>query len=229
MASSPKIKKPSIAIRIFSWGFFVMVLGSVAFVWVDQGLKKNNSSKLPPLGQIPEFVLMERSEKSISLQDLKGKVWVADFIFTSCTGPCPMMTMRMAELQDALQGESGVRFVSFSVDPKTDTPAILRSYADNYGADKEKWYFLTGDEKIIHNISRKGFLLAAGRNPQEQIDKGSDRVSHSLRFVLVDRQARIRGYYSGVDSQSLEQLQADVRKLLSSRPTRAEQGESVEQ
>lgn len=216
MASSPKIEKPSIWIRIVSWGFLVMVLSSVALVWVDQGLQKNNSSKLPPLGQIPEFVLMERSEKQISLQDLKDKVWVADFIFTSCKGPCPMMTMRMAELQDALKGEDGVRFVSFSVDPETDTPAVLRSYADNYGAEKDRWYFLTGDEKIIHNISRKSFLLATSRNTQKQIDAGADTVNHSLRFVLVDKQSRVRGYYSGVDTQSLEQLQADVRTLLDS-------------
>ena len=216
MASNPKIAKPSLGIRILSWGFLVMVLSSVAIVWVDQVLQKTGPSELPPLGQIPQFVLMERSEKQISLQDLKDRVWVANFIFTSCKGPCPMMTMRMAELQDALKGEDGVRFVSFSVDPQTDTPAILRSYADNYGAEKDRWYFLTGDEKIIHNISRKGFLLAANRNTQEQIDDGSDSVNHSLRFVLVDKQARVRGYYSGVDAQSLEQLQADVRTLLDS-------------
>ncbi len=159
---------------------------------------------LPVIAAVPDFTLTERSGKSLSLADLRGKVWVADFFFTTCGGPCPIMTNRMRELQQALKDEGlgGVVTVSFTVDPETDTPEQLRDYARMFGADPYPWHFLTGEQEKIFDLSIKGFKLAA----LESQDGGSHEVEHSPRFILVDKQGRIRGYYEIVTDEEINEL-----------------------
>ncbi|MEP0842761.1 MAG: SCO family protein [Phycisphaerae bacterium] len=162
--------------------------------------------------ELPGFSLTERSGQTVTLGTLKGKVWVADFIFTTCQGPCPMMTRRMAGLQSNLAGEAGVRFLTITVDPRMDTPDRLRRYADQFRAPKDRWLFLTGEREAIYKLSTEGFRLAA--IVDDAAAAPSDHpILHSTKFVLVDRQARIRGYYDGTSEEDVKRLETDARRL----------------
>ncbi len=172
---------------------------------------------LPVLGKVPNFQLTERSGAPKTLADLNGKVWIADFIFTRCAGICPLMTRKMSKVQKELAAEPRVSFVSFSVDPEHDTPEVLKEYAQKYEADPERWLFLTGDKKQIFDLSSQHFHLGVGDIPEaeQETPENSMQVQHSSKFVLVDAQGQIRGYYSSEEESSLEALAGDARKLAS--------------
>jgi enediyne biosynthesis protein E4 len=160
-------------------------------------------------GSVPDFSLTERGGKILSLSDLRNAIWIADFIYTNCTDTCPMQTAAMAQLQDQLPNQIDLKLVSFSVDPERDTPAVLSEYAARYKADARRWLFLTGDKKQVAHLVQDGFRLSA-----VPADDASGAVLHSTRFVLVDRQSRIRGYYDSRDREALQRLKNDVAKLL---------------
>lgn len=157
---------------------------------------------------VPDFSLTDQTDKTVTLQELKGKVWVADFIFTNCGGTCPMMTDKMRKLQEALPAE--IRMVSFTVDPVRDTPKALAAYAAEHGATRDRWLFLTGDKQAMYDICVKGFKLPL----DEEGGTPAEPIAHSTRFVLVDKQGEIRGYYSGTEDDELKRLAADAKKLL---------------
>jgi cytochrome oxidase Cu insertion factor (SCO1/SenC/PrrC family) len=171
---------------------------------------------LEDLGAVPQFALVSQRGDTVRLPDLAGRVWIADFIFTRCTSTCPMMTERMLDLEDALADVSRLRFVSISVDPVYDTPERLAEFAASYGADTERWYFLTGEKAAIRSLSVDGFHL--GMEEASAADKaaGAESVMHSTRFVLVDGRGHIRGYYNGISPDDMKKLQKDVRRLASS-------------
>lgn len=177
---------------------------------------RGGGEPLPVLGTLPEFELTDSSGRAVSRADLAGRIWVADFIFTSCAGVCPVLSARMAEIQREL-GERGIdaRLVSFSVDPARDTPAILSEYAARYGADPSVWWFLTGERDTLYDLIGKGFLLSvAEREPDEAgRDDGHELITHSDRLVLVDGKGRIRGYYHGTDRAAAEALLGDLQRL----------------
>lgn len=159
---------------------------------------------------MPEFSLVERSGRPATRAALRGRPWIADFIFTRCAGICPAMTARMAALRTRLAG-APVRFVSFSVDPRTDTPEVLARYAAAAGADAD-WWFVTGPMSDLHALSTQGFKLAAMENaPGAQTADGP--FLHSAKFVLVDGEGVIRGYYDSEDPAALVALEADARRL----------------
>ena len=161
------------------------------------------ASKLPVYDAVPHFVLTDSYGKSFNSDSLKGKVWVADFIYTHCPGPCPRMTSQMNQLQKKMEGSEGVRFVSFSVDPARDTPAVLQAFAQHFGGPTESWYFLTGNPDTLHLLARNVF-------------KVGDLISvmdHSTKFMIVDKRGRIRGYYSTFDPEGLTALTNDVKTL----------------
>jgi protein SCO1/2 len=163
---------------------------------------------LPLMNTVPEFTLTERSAREVKNQDLAGQIWIADFVYTSCGGLCPIMSEKMRKLQDTLPAE--VRLVSFSVDPDVDTPAVLTEYAKKFGADPNRWLFLTGSKESLFQLSKDGFKLAvddSGGTEQEPI-------THSSRFALVDREGRIRGYYSMEDPSELAHIIKDAKSLL---------------
>jgi len=170
------------------------------------------AESLPVIAPVPEFALIERSGEPFGLDNLRGKVWIADFIFTRCAGTCPIMTSRMAELQSLLakKGFPDIRLVSFTVDPEYDTPEILRKYAEVHGASPETWFFLTGPGDEIQELAVKGFRLSAATGS----GNAEEPIIHSVRFVLVDGLARIRGYYDGTEEDSLEQILRDVRTII---------------
>ena len=137
--------------------------------------------------------------------DLAGRVWIADFVFTRCPDVCPLLSTRMAALQKSLAtGDDPVRLVSISVDPAHDTPAVLAEYAERYHAGPG-WLFLTGSRDAVAGLLRDGFRVAfADDGPP------ASPITHSDRFVLVDRQLRVRGYYHGNDEADLRRLVADA-------------------
>ena len=166
--------------------------------------REMRGSGLPIYDTVPNFKLMERSGRQVSLSDLKGEVWVADFIFTHCADTCPVMSLRMKGLQETAQAQ-GIRLVSFSVDPTRDTPEVLSTYAEQYGADKNRWLFLTGKEDFIHSLAKEGFRLGVDKAGKET------PILHSEKFVLVDRKGRIRGYFeSGSEDGKKELIRAIV-------------------
>lgn len=163
-------------------------------------------------GAVPEFSLVERSGKNVTLAELRGKVWVADFIYTTCNDTCPMQSATMAKLQ-AQHGNNGdLRLISFSVDPDHDTPAVLSRYADRFKANADRWLFVTGDKEQIVQLVQGGFRLSA-----VALTEGKSKetvIIHSPRFVLVDRKSVIRGYYDSRDNTALERLNKDVATLI---------------
>ena len=161
-------------------------------------------TRIPGL-RSPAFALTDQDGKPFSSEALKGKAWVADFFFTSCTGPCPVMSGKMAQLAKKLAGEPRVEFVSFSIDPETDTPAALKAYAGKLGAST-RWHFLTGGNNATFDIARAMKLPAV---PAE----GTNPIFHSTKFVLVSPTGEVAGYYTFNDPAALEQLTKDARAL----------------
>src|ERR1700745_758183 len=163
-------------------------------------------------GTVPEFVLVNQDGQNFGSAQLRGKIWIADFIYTTCPGPCPMISSRMSELQKPLE-KSDVHLVSFTVDPEKDTPAVLRGYARNLQAEPGRWDFLTGPKSAIYKLSHDGFKLA--------VSDGSDAQGlpvHSTRIVLVDRGGQIRGYYDATEAEAITKLLADTNHLLREQP-----------
>jgi len=158
---------------------------------------------LDVFGQIPQFELVAQDGQPFHSQVLAGKIWVADFIYTTCPGPCPRMTSQMREVQDAVSKLPDVRLVSFTVDPAQDTPPVLAAYAKLHGASPALWSFLTGPVPTLQMLDRDAFKLG-------DIDA---TMQHSTRFVLVDGQGRIRGYYDTSEPASIPKVIADVSAL----------------
>ncbi len=158
---------------------------------------------LPVYSQIPQFRLTSQTGEAFGRDRLDGKIWVADFIFTACAGPCPRMSYLMSKVQQASKDMPDVRLVSFTVDPDNDTPPVLAEYAKRYRADPGRWHFLTGDVKTLDNLAYDAFRVG-------NVD-GS--LNHSTRLVLVDRKARVRGYYGLEDGATLTRLLEDLKRI----------------
>lgn len=157
--------------------------------------------------QIPEFSLTERSGKQLSRADFAGKIWVADFFYTTCPGPCPMLTSRLSALHERVKGNDKVRLVSISLDPEKDTPDVLQQYAERFKAGPN-WLFFTGDKAAIYDLSLNGFKLAAveERNNPEPI-------THSTKLVMVDGEGWVRGIYEGVGEDENDRIVEDIARL----------------
>lgn len=175
-----------------------------AWVVLDRGGRDN--APLPEIGPVPAFGLMDETGTPVDESIFRGKVSVVDFIFTTCAGICPMMSGRMAWLQEELRDHPDVRFVSFSVDPATDTPEVLTEYGKRYGAIPGRWTFVTGDRKQIYEMTQNGFHLGLEA-------EGEDAIIHSPRFVLVDRKGSIRGYYDSDSTDAMDLLLEQVVTL----------------
>jgi cytochrome oxidase Cu insertion factor (SCO1/SenC/PrrC family) len=178
-----------------------------------EGIAGDTGDTLSDLGEAPDFTLRDRSGNDIGQLDLRGKVWVVDFIFTQCGSICPMMTARMAELQERLQDEPELYLVSISVDPERDTPERLQEYATTYGAG-QRWFFLTGEWETIFDLCLNGFKLGLERRDAAELEPGQDPILHSKRFLLVDREGRMRGAYDGTSRDDLDLLTEHARRLL---------------
>lgn len=240
-------------------------------VWTWQGRRPGKGGEDRPLeglqnfGAVPDFSLIQRDGRRVTLADLRGKVWIANFIYTHCTDTCPLQSTQMARLQEELKTEPDFRSVSITVDPEQDTPEVLSEYAARFSANRDRWLFLTGEKRAVYTLAVVGFRLSVAdpeeldqdprnkRSPSNRpqarqenpFQQPEGRVGaftrflqtagksllepapalahhgapgkpfiHSSRFALVDRQARIRGYYPGTDEQALGRLRRDVGTLL---------------
>jgi protein SCO1/2 len=159
---------------------------------------------LPTYNIVPDFELIDQTGQEFRSADkLNGHVWVANFIFTTCMGPCPRMSSQIKQIRDATSDIPDRRLVSFTIDPKRDTPEVLAAYGKRFNADPANWFLLTGAREKLHDLSRNVFMLG-------DID---GRLEHSTRFVLIDRQSRVRGYYDSSDAESVQRAVADLRAL----------------
>lgn len=152
-------------------------------------------------GEVPAFQLTNQLGQPVNRSALDGHVWVADFVFTNCEGPCPRMSSHMRALQNATDGR--VKLVSFTVDPDKDTPPVLAAYAQRFGADAARWSFLTGDKSTLNTLDQDAFKLGT-------IGAGMD---HSTRFVLIDKRSQIRGYYGIAEGDPVARIARDAARL----------------
>ncbi|RKQ18327.1 SCO family protein [Oceanobacillus bengalensis] len=182
-----------------------MVVLTIFLVACGQELETNMSK------QVMGFEFTTQDQETLSLEELKGEWWIADFIFTNCTTVCLPMTSNMSKLQDKMKEENlDAQLISFSVDPEYDTPEVLKEYAESYQADLENWAFLTGyDFQTIKELSVNSFMSALEKPPE-----GSNQVMHGTRFYLVNPEGEVVKNYKGVEIESIEQIINDLKIVL---------------
>jgi protein SCO1/2 len=188
------------AARRFPWtigiGLLLLILSlSLAFLLAKAQSRAGHHEQLPILASIADFSLKNQNGATVSLAALRGQVWVADIIFTTCPGPCLRMTRQMKELQDALPADNKTKLVSLTTNPDYDTPAILKTYGEHNGANWNRWMFLTGTKKQINNLATDSLKLSAVEKKPEERTTPEDLWIHSTIFVLVDKHAQLRGIY----------------------------------
>lgn len=182
-------------------------------------------------GRVTTFTLTERSGRAVTLDDFRGLVWVANYMYTECTESCPTQTLQFAQLDRELPADAPLRLVSITVDPGHDTVAVLRRYAQEHGAT-ERWWFLTGAEQEIYCLARAGMRLSVAPPGQGPIEcrrawqwgpprawanhgSGGITILHTARAVLIDGEGRIRAYHLATEPESMHRLRANLRRLLS--------------
>lgn len=189
----------------------IVLLGMAALVLLALGAgiiisKAGRSLQvLPVLGDVPAFAFVEQSGRPFGLEDLKGRISVVNFFFTSCPGICPVMAARYSEMYDLYEGSDQLQLVSITVDPTRDSLPVLRQYAADHGVTDDRWVFLREpDMAAVIALSERGFMLAADSLP----------YGHSGKFALVDSKGQIRGYYSHDDEEAQRQLRLHIRALV---------------
>jgi protein SCO1/2 len=183
------------------------------------GVKSSKEAKLLTIGPAPKFELTNQDNVKVSNETYKGKVYVLEFFFTTCPSICPKMNMSMLEIEKTFFGNPNFGIVSITIDPKHDTPQVLKDHAKLLGVKSSNWNFLTGDRNVIMDLSNKGFNLYAGEN-----DKVSGGFEHSGLFALIDKDGNIRCrkdefgnpsiYYDGLDKKGVRDIQQDIKILL---------------
>jgi protein SCO1 len=181
-------------------------------------LKAQAAKPLPVYGSIADFALTNQNNRTVSLADLRGHVWVADVIFTRCPGPCLKMTRQMKELQQALPATSDARLVTLTTDPNFDTPPVLKTYAERFAAEPNRWLFLTGQKQQIATLATDSLKLTALEKQPGDRESPEDLFVHSTLFVLADKQGQLRGVFEtsgdGIDPREVQsRILAAVRQL----------------
>jgi protein SCO1/2 len=215
--TAPANNEPPARIPRLGWAIAFLVATTVvawAYVQFSESIQSRTvAPRLEKYAPAPNFQLTAQDGSTVTKADLKGKVWVANFIFTRCGGPCPLMTSRMAEVNQALGNKAkDVELISITVDPENDTPEVLKEYGERAGATPDKWKFLTGPKDQIEEVVQKGFLQALSREP-------SGTPIHATRFVLVDRDGWMRGFQDGNDPEVVQKLLMDIGDVLRESPS----------
>lgn len=174
------------------------ILGCLVVLLKYEPTQQRASAALPAIGLVAPFTLTNQAAQPVSLEDLKGRPWVADIIFTRCAGPCPEMTRKMKELQDTLPAGSTARLITLTTDADYDTPEVLARYGERYGADSNRWTFLTGDPVAIANLAIDSLKLTVMEKPAEERTDPNDLFVHSTIFVVVDKKGQLRGAFESV-------------------------------
>jgi protein SCO1 len=163
----------------------------------------HRSRELPKYDRVPRFTTIDSEGRPFTADELAGKVWIVDFIYTNCPAECPLMSSQMRKVSQQVSGEPDVGLLSISVDPARDTPPVLHQFAQKYGAPTKQWLFVTGKPETVHELAYNTFHVG------DVIGK----IEHSTKFVLVDKSATIRGYYSSFDPESIAQILKDAEFL----------------
>lgn len=158
---------------------------------------------------IPPFSFVDQERQTISGKNLDGKIYVADFFFTSCPSICPTMQRNMLSVFKAYQGKADFKLVSFTIDPRHDTIPVLKNYAEKLGAKADQWYFLLGKKEDVYQLAEKNYLVSVSENKE-----APGGYVHQGWLVLVDKKGRVRGAYDGTDKKQVDQLIADVKVLM---------------
>jgi len=208
-AAAARPRLPIALLAVASLGLAV----SVFLLYQAWGLRRTvqeyGRDELPRLSALPDFSAISETGSPVTKASLGGKVFVADFIFTTCPGICPGMTAKMKSLAGQLRDEPLVRFVSFTVDPDHDTPEVLARYGREHGADPSRWSFLRMEKESLRKLSREGFRLAV----EDAGGGSSEPILHSTRFVLVDASGVIRGYFDSDEPGAMAALADGARRL----------------
>lgn len=167
--------------------------------------------KLPILNTVQNFYFIKQDGSKVSQQEVKNRVYVAEFFFTTCKGICPKMNKNMKAIYEKFKTDSNFLVISHTVNPGTDSLPILNHYADSLGASKENWWFVTGSKSDLYRAARESYLLDDPKNNSKNID---EQFLHTQFFTLVDRQGRVRGVYDGIKKDEVEQLVKDINELI---------------
>lgn len=210
--TAPAKKGPNFT--LISIIFFLIVAGGLLVGYRYQQLyarMMEMNKGLAPIKEVPAFTMQNQDGESVNPSKFFGHIWLADFVFTRCPGPCLRLTKQFAELQRDLPKD--VKFASFSVDPEFDAPAVLKKYGIANGADFNRWSFFTSDKEQMRHVVIKGFMttMADQTNPELVATEGP--VIHSAVIVLIDQKGRIRKYYDGLDPEAIKQLKEAVKYL----------------
>jgi protein SCO1 len=196
----------------------VVILPCLAWLLLTRG--HNHFRHLPILGPaeistagdtiyhtVPPFSFVNQEGKTITDNDLKGKIYVANFFYATCPRECPKMSDQLKRVQDAFIKDDQVRIISHTINPEHDTVQVLADYAKKYGADPARWWFVTGNKEAINTIAQNGYIVSAaqGKNPED--------FFHSQDLILVDKEKHIRGFYDGLDAPYVDTLIAEIKVL----------------
>ncbi|MCF6314398.1 MAG: SCO family protein [Verrucomicrobiales bacterium] len=176
--------------------------------------KQQAHAQLDSYKEVEPMTFTNQKNEAVSTTDLKGKVWVASFVFTSCNTECSYLTYRLRRVLAKLADEKDFLMVSFTVDPQTDTPERLKTYAQRYGRDTPQWHFLTGDYKKMTRIVKNNFLLPIAGGEQKEKLLASNKLVHSNRYAVVDKQGVVRYYVDGMSPNAEAMILDAVRQLL---------------
>ncbi len=196
--------------------FIVLIFGIWAVPKIIDHFKEPD---LAITGSVPDFSFTNQNDKTITNKTFEDKVYVVEFFFTTCPSICPIMNQNMLKIEKEFYGNPNFGIASFTIDPKTDTPTVLKEYAKNYGVSHPNWHFLTGDKEEIYKLSNEGFKLYSA-----QEDEAPGGFEHSGLFALIDKEGNIRSrydefgnpkiYYNGLEDSEIKMLKEDIKKLL---------------
>jgi protein SCO1/2 len=195
---------------LFLAGFFIVLFVGFYFA-LAAFVPGFRAPTLPVLSYVPRFSFNDQSGRLITDRDLEGKVYVAEYFFTTCRGICPKLNGNMKKIADDYVHEPDFRILSYTVDPETDTVARMKHYADSLGADPQKWFFLTGRKDSLYHLARTGYLLDDPKNNAINID---EQFLHTQFIALVDKSGRVRKIYDGLKKDELDELEKDITTLL---------------
>jgi len=169
-----------------------------------------------PLSKVPPFFFKDQEGRLVTDRDLAGKVYVAEYFFTTCKGICPKLNTNMKDIARDFAGEADFRLLSYTVDPETDSVARMKVYADSIGADPAKWYFLTGRKDSLYLLARNGYLLD---DPKNNVTNINDQFLHTQFVALVDKNGKVRKIYDGLKKDELADMEKDIKSLLREKAT----------
>ncbi|HWB91229.1 MAG TPA: SCO family protein [Puia sp.] len=194
----------------FLAGFFVLLFVGFYFA-LGQIVPGFGKPVLPVLSYVPSFSFKDQEGRVITEKDVAGKVYVAEYFFTTCRGICPKLNTNMKKLATDYAKEPDFRLLSYTVDPETDSVGRMKHYADSLGADPTRWFFLTGRKDSLYHLARSGYMLDDPKNNAMNIN---EQFLHTQFIALVDKGGRVRKIYDGLKKDEMDELEKDIANLL---------------